>query len=212
MSSLPEGFSSDPKAKRFVLYIEGKREAVHIFTAVYAAKKFLDVILRGESEDDWEVVDVAPVKGMRAVPTLRTDWGIEIRCDELREIMEHEYSTRELAWDLPHPYDKYALLFRRNAPAPREESAVTSLAPRSDAKTSSRSRSTEKRERTPGAARRNAGNGLVSITQIAEELNMRPRDARAALRKAKVMKPAGGWAWKQDEVEGVKERLRAVSR
>lgn len=50
--------------------------------------------------------------------------------------------------------------------------------------------------------------GLVSIGDIAEELKVLPRDARAALRSLKIEKPDAGWAWPDDEAQKIKKRLK----
>ena len=49
--------------------------------------------------------------------------------------------------------------------------------------------------------------GLVSVSSISEGLKISPKEARAALRRAKIEKPEVGWAWSPSEVEDIKKKI-----
>lgn len=49
--------------------------------------------------------------------------------------------------------------------------------------------------------------GLVTLAEICEELNIEPRDARKTLRN-KVEKPDSGWCWTPDEAKKIKAMLK----
>lgn len=65
-----------------------------------------------------------------------------------------------------------------------------------------------KKERTKSPVRE-AREGLVSVAQIAEELNILPRVARGYLRAAKIDKPAVGWAGDEAWADMIREALKA---
>ena len=149
------------------------------FTKLYGARKYLEAVL---DEDDFV---------LETESFLRTESGIEVRSSSLKDIIDHEYTTQEAIWDLQDPHRSEALWFRYARNAPPSENAPSSKRQR---------RLERKAQRVPG---------MLSIGQIAEELSMHPRDARAILRKAKVEKPASGWAWLPADAEKIKELLKA---
>lgn len=51
--------------------------------------------------------------------------------------------------------------------------------------------------------------GLVSANDIAVELGVEGRIVRGVLRGLKLTKPEGGWAWKPDEAEEIKKKIKA---
>lgn len=181
MAKREEPFASAPaRPGKFVLWFKrGEREEIHIFAAMYAAKKFVEEVLKG---DDW-VLD-----GDRF---LRSRKGIKVRvhltCTDvtLREVMGHEYTRSEDLWDLPVPYVGAARSLREG---PTVERVVLTQG------------------RAPKKAVIRAG--LVTIQDIADELGMSGRDARSVVRKAKWEKPECGWAWKAEEADKVRTFIR----
>lgn len=178
---LKEPFPSSPSRNPIhVLYIsKGEKENIQTFAATYSTKKFVEAIL----EDDEWVLETSQ--------HLKASSGIHIRCSEMKAIMEYKYTPEEKAWELPHPYPREAFAFRHgrlpNAPE-RAPERVTA----------------PKKPRVPRASRE----GLISIGDLAEELNMKPRDARGILRKAKLEKPACGWAWSKEDAEDIRDLIR----
>lgn len=160
---------------------------IHVWGAPFAAKKFIELVIR-DDEWYWELED----DGTESNDSLVTSSGIRIRTNStadrgmLREVMQHEYSLAEVAWDLPMPYPRLAQAWRVRR-------SWTDL------------RTVEQKVRrgTPRASRA----GMVTVQNIAEELGIKPRDARGALRKAKMAKPVQGWAWKPDDVALIRELI-----
>lgn len=64
-----------------------------------------------------------------------------------------------------------------------------------------------KAKKQAGKKPRPSRDGLVSISDIAKELGLIPREARAVLRAIKMVKPEVGWAWKKDDVADVKKKI-----
>jgi hypothetical protein len=186
---LEPAFGSSPgRPGQYVLYLsrchaddpDGNQMAAHIFAAPYSARRFIEVLL----EDDGFVWEGATI--------LRSESGIVIKCDLLAKIIGHEYTLAEMAWRLPEPHRGYAKFFRYG----RQPTSLTEA----------QEGRPERKASVPRASR----SGMVPIADIAMKLGLKARDARAAFRKAKIPKPAAGWAFKPDEVDGVLEKLRAV--
>lgn len=160
---------------------------IHVWGAAFAAKKYCEAVL---ADDEW-IWELNP-DGTESNDSLVSSSGIRISTNStstrhLREVMEHEYSIAEMGWDLPYPYPQMAAKWR--ARRLWEDLRSASQEPR--------------RRGVPRASR----SGLVTIQTIAEEYGMTPRDARGILRKAKVPKPACGWAWKPDDVQPIRDLM-----
>lgn len=166
---------------------DGKMVAIHNFCAPYAAKRFIDGVI-GDWDHQWASSTEIELHGPQ---------DITIRCEQLEDIMEHEDTPAEAAWQLPTPYPAYVAALRRDAPPEHRISNNPDDGPR---KPQRRSSAKKPRVAKPG--------GLVPISDIAGSLNIEPRVARAALRKAKIEKPNHGWAWAEDEVDSIKEAIR----
>lgn len=68
-------------------------------------------------------------------------------------------------------------------------------------------RERNKRKTKTRATKTVTRDGLITIGDICEQLNMNPRDARKILR-GKVEKPPHGWAWSADEAAKIKKLLK----
>ena len=192
MKKLADPFPSPPgRPGKYVLYISRRGDssqscsAVSIWAARYGAKKFLDALL----QDDGVVWDTPN--------RLRSETGIIVENPYafkdttknyvLQEVWEHEYSLAEMVWTLPHPYPAQAKRLRMMPAMTLEQ--YDAVLPTQGPKV-----------RSVRASR----DGMVPIADLAAEFDLCARDCRAALRKAKVPKPAAGWAWRADEIEGVR--------
>lgn len=194
MKKLADPFPSPPgRPGKYVLYISRRGDssqscsAVSIWAAKYAAKKYLEALL----DEDGVVFETPNV--------LRSESGIIVenpyvykdasRGYVLQEVWEHEYSLAEMAWTLPHPYPSQAKLLRRRPAMTLEQydAAVPVQGPKA---------------RSSGV--RASRDGMTPIAVLAAEFDLCARDCRAALRKAKVPKPTAGWAWRPDEIDGVR--------
>lgn len=181
---LPEPYAASPgRPGKYCLYVtRGERLITHICCTEYAAKKFLDILLENENG--------AKVNGPTDDDMIMTVSGLSIRGWKLYQLIDYKLSTKEEQWELDERYVKQVMRFKVD----REESTGE--------ETPARTRK-EKVERTPKPSKE----GLITIGQIAEELKMEPRDARAALRAAKVDKPSPGWCWAKNEVDEIKKIL-----
>lgn len=173
------------------LYVrKGSNLMVVVFAATYSAKKFIDILLEEDT--------IAKTRSLNGLPTtIVSSSDIRITCDEIDEILEHKYSSREEEWELGEPDRTNAMRFRNSSGY--EESAEIAHN-RQDGERAPR----EKKEKVEKTAKPSK-EGLVTIAEIAAELKIEPRDARAALRSAKVEKPVVGWAWAKGEVDKIKK-------
>lgn len=200
---LREPFGSPPgREAKYVLYLSRRGDddtqcMVVIFAAPYAARKFLDVLLR-DDELSWECCD-CPSAVQPCECTVASSSGIVVSTrwwpKRMRRCVEHEYSLAEMAYSLDPNHVRWAKRFRNGPDLPRtlEEAGV----------------SAERRERKPAASREQAPPGYIHVSTIAMAMGIEPKQARVALRRIYADgKPAHGWNFAPDEVEGLKAKIR----
>lgn len=138
----------------------------------YAAKAYLDYVI-GRNEPTW-----------KAANKLITSTGVEISCEpsenradenDLERAIDYKPTRAEMSFELPDK-DK-ASVDRLLRPYPDVEKHTIGKA---------------KVER---ASSKKPDGKYITVGQLCEELHVKPRDARAALRKAKIEKPDHGWAF-----------------
>lgn len=151
---------------------EGRMMSVS-WNAAYAAKAYLDYLI-GDEDIDWT-----------ALNKFVTGRGVEVSCaaptDKLQEnvieeAMNYKPTRAEQSFIVPTK-DQQAYL-RMIRPYPDVEKPSTGKA------------KIERRSSSKPDGK------YISVAQIAEDLGIEPRDARAALRRAKFDKPDWGWAFK----------------
>jgi hypothetical protein len=189
----PAWSSSPTRNPRYVLYCtnhENERQYVVNTYSLYAARKIFDALV-GESE-----VEPSPLDPDRTM----TFGDIDIKSDQMDDILAHVYTPDEEAWALPTPYpgDIEAFLTGRRmskALAGEERTAAP------------------KAERVKAAPREKIDRtGKITVQQLAEEIGIDPRDARAALRKAGTVKPDGGWMGDEAWAKGIRTILQAAKK
>lgn len=187
-------YSSAPyRPNKHFLYLKKDDNILNIgFGANYSAKKFLDILIGKD-----EVHKTRGITGKE--DTIVTSSNVIIRCETIDEILNHEFTKAEEEWELPDSGNMgtstQALSFRSSIVKSESISESATLEPRV------RKEKTEKKEK-PNKE------GLVSIAEIASELKMEARDARAILRQLKIEKPeCGSWAWSKKEVDEIKTLL-----
>ena len=191
---IAEPFPSPPKrAGAYVLELSKIEdgpdlgETILIFAARYAAKKFMLAVL----EDDAYEIEGDVLVSTSGIVVEYTG----VATSSLTAIMGHEFTIPEMGWALPHPYDGYAHYFRhhRHDPTPEEIAAAAE-----------KNKPRRQRSHGGGSMHRAGREGMVPIADIALGLGLTARDARGLLRKAKIAKPASGWAWPLDQVDEIK--------
>lgn len=189
---LPLPYPAAPyRPGKHCLYVhKGQGFMTAIFAATYSAKKYLDILL-GDDE-------ISKVKGITGVEdTIVSSTGIRVRCSEIQEIIDHKYSAKEEEWQIEEPHTTQALSFRSNS-----HDRIELSGPTAEGETPTRIKR-EKKQSTPKPSKE----GLVSIAEIAAQLNMQPREARGILRDKKIPKPGAGWCWDKGEVDNIKQIL-----
>lgn len=179
-----------PQSLPIVLYCYRTDGSYRMITAHFAeqweARRFLEVLWNA---DPWQWEE----KRMTSDPQLITHGGIRVRAVGLDQIVAYDYSdtTRNL------------LLSDENLRRARQ--VMTALPDPDEVREAIESARAERRVRLerPKVDRE----GKVTISDIAEELDMEPREARAILRSLKIEKPLGGWLFDPAEVEIIKQHL-----
>lgn len=202
LTGLREPFPSSPtKPPKYAVYgtyphdaEPGKSRLLVIpFLATYAAKHFVETLLQNGGFK-WKS------------PTIIVgDNGVKVKSDQLEEIMEYEYVGAEASWELPARMVQQADMIRREY---REDSERPDPTGAEDEDAPERPSKKPKREPKPEKVKIDKS-GLVSVGEIAEQMGIEARDARAALRKQKIEKPDGGWLWKPDKVDDIKKIIKA---
>lgn len=193
---LEEPWSSSPtRNPRYVLYCnnhENERLLVVNSYARYAIRKLFDAIV-GDNE-----IEPSPLDPDRTM----TFGDIDIKSEQMDEILAHVYTPEEEAWELGFPYPGYIESFLHGG-------RMAKFEPGQEVKERG-----EKRERVaaqPKAPKLDRSQ-FITVQSLAEEIGIDPRDARAALRKAKIEKPAGGWLGDETWAKGIRDILAAAKK
>lgn len=203
-TGLAEPFPSCPtRQPKYAVYVSyphdappgAKRLIVMNFCATYAALHFVNAALQ-DGSFKWKKAN--KVLGVLIPDTIIGENGVEIRCPQgMEEIIEYEMSRAEEQWELPPYYVNQCDLVRReyrdDSPAIDPETGEKPVKPKREPK--------PKKEKVDKS-------GLVTIGEIAEQMEIEARDARAALRKSKLEKPPVGWAWPEDKVDEIKKLVK----
>lgn len=178
-SGLEEPFPSSPtRPPNYVLYCtnhESDRRYIVNACALYAIRKIFDAIV-GENE-----IAPSPLS-----ETTMTFGEVDIKSDQMSAILNHQYSKAEEEWELGRPYPEQIDNFLHG---PRMSRLLEQHPGATGTVTKTES---VKREPKPVKERVDRS-GMITVQQLASDAGIDPRDARAALRKAKVAKPTGGW-------------------
>ena len=176
--------------------------AHHVFAAVYAARKFIDIVI-GDREWGWTNRN-----------TITCD-DVTIRSKHLERYMTYEMEGDEVDWLLPMPYSYYARCIGHRETYKGASEAVNSTTHNPTSKSKRRkSRQTspdtpENPASTSSKAKRDTkhtrktGNGKTfDIHELQLRTNLKGSKIRAILR-ANMTKPTGGWEWPISEMEEI---------
>lgn len=174
-----------------------------VFLATYAAKHFVNACLQNGG---FKWLPANKSLGRTVPDTIIGENGVKLRCDLMEEIIEYEFVGAEATWELPAPMIRQTELVRREWRD--EEGGRPDPTGEEGEEAAERPSKKPKREPKPEKPKIDKS-GLVSVGEIAEQMGIEARDARAALRKQKVEKPDGGWLWKPDKVDDIKKIIKA---
>lgn len=197
-----DAFPSSPtRPPRYTLYLTNQEEGFLYtpnFARCFAAKKAVDYIL--DKNTRWEWVSKDTIRCFD-----EEDGWLNIKSEELEEIVEYDYLEAEAEWELPSPLPRELDRALRIKYDPRvsEESQRDG---RRSTQVSSKQSDDRGANKARGRSKTSAG-GSVSLADIAEELGLDPRKARATLR-GKMDKPEQGWQWPAEEVGDIKKLLK----
>lgn len=185
----------------------GERFMFQSFDTDCTAKHFLEFIIDGD-DYKWEVwpdYRIGDINGITKEALLVTARGVQIRGAGLENAMEYEYgSEAEREFVFPEPYHRMYSTWVARGPIDTEPKAPARVDPVYDHETGElvKAPKAERPARAPKEpkAPRPSKEGLVLVSDIAAELKVDPKHVRAALRRAKVDKPAVGWAFPSSDV------------
>lgn len=164
-----------PHHNEYVLYCDkDEKDIIIIFQHVFEATHFLEALI-DEEDYDFEGKDI-----------LLTESGVTVRATNLKEIAEHEFTTKEQQWVLPPMFKEQALYLIYGEKSVTAPPILGRRAPKI-----SRSRRGE----------------YLGIKPLAARLGITPQLCRGLLRKSKIKKPDIGWLWKPNELEEVAQSL-----
>jgi hypothetical protein len=127
--------------------------------------------------------------------------GMVITSPELEQIVEYELKKDEQQYQWTEPFLSEITAFKNRTTVKSSRGNDRQL-PDSEKRKERSPR--EKKERVS----RPSKEGLVSIGDIAQQLEIEPRIARGILRDSKTPKPDAGWAWPKNEVDGIKAIIK----
>lgn len=189
----PAWSSSPTRNPRYVLYCtnhENERQYVVNSYALYAARKVFAAIV-GENE-----IEPSPLDPDRTM----TFGDIDIKSDQMDDILAHVYTSDEEAWELPAPYPADIEAFLTGRRMSKRVDGDATAAP-------------ERTKREPKPVKERIDRiGKITVQQLADEEGIDPRDARAALRKAGTVKPDGGWLGDEAWAKGIRTILQAAKK
>ena len=193
-SGLEEAWSASPRRPpRYVLYCnnhDSERQYVVNSYARYAIRKIFDALI-GENE-----IEPSPLDPDHTM----TFGDIDIRSEQMDEILAHVYTKEEEAWELMAPYpadiDHFLHGARMSKSFEQRNESGNVIKPAREPKAPK-----PVKERIDRSA-------FITVQSLAEDIGIDPRDARAALRKAKIEKPAGGWLGDEAWAKGIRDVLK----
>lgn len=192
---LEHPYPSNPhRPTKFFIYVNKNGRNLGVgFSAIYAAKKYLDLLIGDDT--------ISKIKGITGEEdSLITSSGILIRAHRIDNILNYEYTKNEASWSLGEPDYSSVIRFRSRATAIEESPQVVEV------KLKDKPRLVEAPK--PDKVSKPSKEGLTTIAQIAESLKMESREARSILRSQKIKKPEVGWAWGNNEVDNIKKILQ----
>lgn len=189
----PASPTRNPRFGLKFINAEDERLAFHNFYGRFAAKRFLDAVISGDTYT-WLDDDTILIAGRIKVQGERKT--------DLEAIIEHEDNKLERQWEMAAPYPQFAMSIRGGRPQEEDDNPVRrKIEPAIERPTRAKAPSRHRSRKAPPA-------GLVTVAQLADELGITSREARQRLRKANIAKPDGGWQWPADAAVKIKELLK----
>lgn len=189
--------ASPTRPPRFVLYCTNHatdRQYIVNTYSLYAARKLFDALV---GENDVEPSPLDPDRTM-------TFGDIDIKSDQMDSILAHVYVPAAIEWELPAPYPSEieSFLTGRRMSKAVETTAANGII----------SKSAPVERKTVERKLKVDRTGKITVQQLAEEIGIDPRDARAALRKAGTPKPDGGWLGDESWAKDIRTILQAAKK
>lgn len=231
-AKIPVGLSCPPYSSRnggnkYVVYVdyhpEGEdnpRVIVYSFLGTFAAKWFVQRLI---GEDTFEF---GQWNFHQDDTIITTAMGIQIRMtgDQLRDVLAYDFVGDEEDWKdeglarsiaylkwgkWEHKASNVNIVETEDGP---QEVKLSRKEVKKAERAARREEKNKEREANPQKTPRIKFDKSVVVTagDLAEQMGILARDFRAALRKLKMEKPAGGWHWSTSEAEEIKKRVKGA--
>lgn len=167
------------------------------FAGLFGARKMVEFLIADRTVK-WVDENTILINDEVTVTTDKTP-------DGLSDIMEHEFSPAERAWELPAAYMRQAFHVFVEKPKPTGEEYWQNLP---EPKKREPKEAREPKEKKPKKER---PSGLVDLPTMLSDTDIDPKEARMALRAMKAEKPDHGrWEWPEAEAKAMKDKIVAA--
>lgn len=189
LDPFPSSPAKPPKCSLRMDWPDTDQMQIRTFRGLWGAKLLFDFL-----------TDFKQVRWMSPTKLIVDETGMVISSPELEQIVEYKLTKNEETYQWPEPFLSEVTSFKNKTTVKASRGNNRQL-PDSEKREHVKR---EKKERTP----RPSKDGLVSIGDIAAQLDIEPRIARGILRTSKTPKPDAGWAWAQGEVDKIKSIIK----
>jgi hypothetical protein len=194
-----EPFGSKDPILLWFKHNSGETVAYHKFARSFSAKKFLDLVI-ADSDTAWLNDNTLAInKGWLHISTDPQS------THTLEQLMEYEYKKAEKEWQHDAVWTEYAERIRsfhigRHPDVNNPIRAAKGLPPATDEEVVARGKKPAEggriaREEKKQPKAKPSREGVTTLQAVCAALKIEPKEARTALRKAAIPKPAGGWQW-----------------
>jgi len=217
-NKLEPAYSAKVDGHRYVIYCTYARTGDPIgkvlvlkFYGTHAAKQFVERVI-AKDEYEWEL-------WLDRDAMIVTSRGVKVRAhkDQLKDIMNHEYTEAEIEWRDDQLIRSVAnFLYGRRDDNDSTRSHDTDDAGRSTihddgsgSDVQSKTPKSARKDRLPKREPKPKPNtdGFISANDIAQKLKLEGREVRGVLRALKLTKPDHGWSWPKDEAGKIEKKV-----
>lgn len=171
------------------------------FATAYAAKHFVNLMI-ADRPFKWMKSDTIEIETEQS--TLRVRGTTIAGVNALEDALEHEFTDEEEDFTFPNDLGRMYRAFSKGRPTVGLNEEQVDKDGSIDDRTQAKPAKEPKAPKEP----RPSKEGLVTVQQIAEDNKWDAKHVRAALRKAKIEKPAVGWAFPPSEVKAITKLIK----
>lgn len=184
----------------FTFYRDGEFHSYLNFHACYAAARFINSVINGQP---YTWVNDSTITIPKTNVTIKAD-----SFTEMEKVIEHEDNAEESQWNLSSPYTGYVQMIIGRLGTISGHPLGSTEDNDYHRSTNEQIKKAPQRVKKAPPARKQPSSGIITAAILADELSIDPRHLRAALRKAELVKPEGGWQWDRTQANTVIEQIK----